>query len=246
MIQRLIKRLKGSEGYTLTEMTAVVATSAVLIGVMLPVAVGQVQNARITSASGDIRGISSAVSTILNDTQDYPMRSGATQAVDVRYARTILYSTDEDEIFDRPENMSLFGGSGGADTKAAFASHEDSFTPHFYTNEVSSTSPVTTTKLYAGVEKVQWKGPYLTSKKLDPWGKSYVIFLRPVAFAADATGGLSGSIEENIMVFSAGPNRIVNTGPTATSPGGDDLVQILAGATGTGTTSEAGEGTERD
>lgn len=224
MIQRLIKKLKGSAGYTLTEMTAVVATAGVLTAVMLPVAISQVQQGRVTAAAGDVAAIGAALSGILRDTQDYPMRNGSAQTPSVRFAKTLLFSTDDAGIVLQPAGAAAFGGTDAATTVTG---SQDTFTPHFYENGPTA---VASDNFYTGLGDVAWKGPYLTVKKLDPWGTSYVLYLGPVQAAAGVTP-CTAICTGNVIVLSAGPDRILNTGPTATSPGGDDIMQLLSGGT---------------
>lgn len=202
----LCKILKGSKGYTLTEMAAVVATAGVLTAVMLPVAVSQVQQGRITAAGGDVQAIGAAVTSLLRDTGDYPMRGGTGNAFADRFAKTLLLSTDKDGTTTASPDITTLGT----------ISSEGDFEGHFYTNT-----------LYSSTGDQIWRGPYLSSRKLDPWGNSYLIFLEGIKDAADPTG--AGSSTKNLLILSAGPNGVIETDPTDSSPEGDDIMTVAAG-----------------
>lgn len=215
-IKKRLGRL-GQKGYTLTEMTAVVATAGVLTAVVLPVAVSQVQGSRITAAQGDVNAIGAAVSSLIKDSGDYPMRSGSANAFSDRYAKTLLLSTEPNGTTREPDFSKL--GTVGTDITA-----KDSFEIHFFTNKSG------TTTLYSTSGELQWKGPYLSKRGLDPWGKSYLIYLQGVRDAAnpdetDATK--KGKTDKNILVISAGPNGVVETLSTDNSAKGDDIVTVL-------------------
>jgi len=202
----LFKILKGSKGYTLTEMTAVVATAGVLTAVMLPVAISQVQQGRITASGGDISGINSAVSSLLRDTGDYPMRSGPENTFESRYFFTLLLSTGPDGVTTAKPDIAALG------TITA----ESTFDPHFVAYSVG----------YSTVGDQQWRGPYLSKRGLDPWGKSYLIYLEGVREAADPENS-THTTQKNILIISAGSNGVVETSPTDNSPKGDDLLSVL-------------------
>lgn len=57
-----------------------------------------------------------------------------------------------------------------------------------------------------------WRGPYLQEIGADPWGCSYVV----------NTHGFF-DLHERVWILSAGPNREVETRPTDSIAGGDDI-----------------------
>lgn len=202
----LFKILKGSKGYTLTEMTAVVATAGVLTAVMLPVAISQVQTGRVTAAAGNISALNSAVSSLLRDTGDYPMRGGPANTFAERYHFTLLLSTGPDGTTTvRPDIAAL-----GTITS------EGTFESHFFSNATG----------YSTAGDQQWRGPYLSKRGLDPWGKSFLIYLEGVREAANPDNA-THTTAKNILVISAGPNGVVETRPTDSSPQGDDIITVL-------------------
>jgi Type II secretion system (T2SS), protein G len=69
----------------------------------------------------------------------------------------------------------------------------------------------------AGLGGESWKGPYLDERiGPDPWGHAYIV---------NVNGFFSSA--ERVMVLSAGPNGQINTPPSATIPGGDDLMLLV-------------------
>ncbi len=62
------------------------------------------------------------------------------------------------------------------------------------------------------VDKTGWKGPYIPAVTADPWGNSY--FVNADQFAADINP---------VMVYSAGPNGIVESESGAVTTAGDDI-----------------------
>lgn len=216
-IKKRLGRL-GQKGYTLTEMTAVVATAGVLTAVVLPVAVSQVQGSRIIAAQGDVNAIGAAISGFLKETGDYPMRSGNSNTFTVRYAKTILFSTEPDGTTTRDPDFAKLGVVGTTDLTA-----RDTFEIHFFTNKSGSTT------FYSTTGELQWKGPYISKRGLDPWGKSYLIYMQGIRDAADpdAAAADKGKTDKNILVISAGPNGVVETLPTDNSAKGDDIVTVL-------------------
>ncbi|MBI5847131.1 MAG: type II secretion system protein GspG [Nitrospirae bacterium] len=58
-----------------------------------------------------------------------------------------------------------------------------------------------------------WKGPYIATVTPDPWGNQYLLNANYITMVGVAP----------IWIISAGPNGIVETPPTNTVPGGDDI-----------------------
>lgn len=62
-------------------------------------------------------------------------------------------------------------------------------------------------------EQPQWKGPYLSSSPVDPWGRAYIVNLR----------GLRPGSAEKSWAISAGPNGQFDTLPGEGRISGDDV-----------------------
>ncbi len=61
-----------------------------------------------------------------------------------------------------------------------------------------------------------WRGPYLASVGPDPWGHAYLVNVN----------GYFSSVER-MLILCAGPNGQVNTSPSATTAGGDDVIVVI-------------------
>ena len=65
-------RLKGSDGYTLTEMLVVVGVIALIAAVLVPTLMGQMQRARAKAARVQLDNIAAAVEMFRSDVGHYP------------------------------------------------------------------------------------------------------------------------------------------------------------------------------
>lgn len=62
-----------------------------------------------------------------------------------------------------------------------------------------------------------WKGPYLSPDiGADPWGRAYLV---------NVNGYFSSA--ERVVALCAGPNGQVETAPSATTAGGDDVIAVI-------------------
>ena len=66
------RRLKGSEGYTLTEMLVVIGIIALIAAVLTPTLMGQMQRARAKTAKLQLDTVASAVELFRSDVGRYP------------------------------------------------------------------------------------------------------------------------------------------------------------------------------
>lgn len=208
----------GKAGYTLVEMTAVVATAAVLTAVMLPVALSYVEQGKISASTDEVNTIAATVAKFTSDTGDFPMRKESGSASASRFDKTILYSTS-DSATDlssvvRPGgtiNQWRLNAASTCSGENPITDVEDTFNPHFYKNSV-------------GYNNDKWGGPYLGKRGKDPWGHSYIVFLRGIKCQAN-NPRITHS--ENLWVISAGPNGDLETMPSDLSAAGDDVGVII-------------------
>ncbi len=66
------RRLKGSDGYTLTEMLVVVGVIALIAAVLVPTLMGQMQRARAKAARVQLDSVASQVEAFKSDVGHYP------------------------------------------------------------------------------------------------------------------------------------------------------------------------------
>lgn len=69
------RRLKGSDGYTLTEMLVVIGVISLIAAVLVPTMMSQMQRARAKAARVQLENVASAVEMFRSDTGHYPKTS---------------------------------------------------------------------------------------------------------------------------------------------------------------------------
>ena len=62
----------------------------------------------------------------------------------------------------------------------------------------------------------QWAGPYLDRIPVDPWGRRYIAYVRPMLLASDGSANKT-------WILSAGPNGVIDTRPEDSVLAADDL-----------------------
>ena len=84
------ERPRASRGFTLIEMATVMAIISVLAAVLTPTVLDFVDQARLTRAAADVRGIASAVLLYQRDTGKFPIYSDTASAGSDTAAATTL------------------------------------------------------------------------------------------------------------------------------------------------------------
>jgi hypothetical protein len=76
---------------------------------------------------------------------------------------------------------------------------------------------------------VRWRGPYLESVPIDPWGRAYVVLLppQPSLCSAGDPGLCAGKRDGGIVIVSAGPDGVVDTPPGSATIADDDVGVVL-------------------
>jgi prepilin-type N-terminal cleavage/methylation domain-containing protein len=151
LISRIKKALKGSRGYTLMEVAAVVAVTATLAAVVVPVAMDKVESSKKARALEDIKSLASAIATFYSDTGVWPA-----------YSTSSAYQSrvpDVEVLVTAGDDPTIGTNTGWSLTKT------DEAHDQFVTNEPKYDF---------------WNGPYIESlkDKKDPWGQKYVIWVK--------------------------------------------------------------------
>ncbi len=239
LIRKLFKKLKRNAGFTLPEVAAVVAITATLAAIIVPVAVDQIEKSRIARAAVDIDAIHGAIQLFFGDTGEWPDRTGtfSPDGIDVlRSGRPGLpnfLTTDEDLLFSSAGSP-LFPGIEEGDTPDPMLGYTDWVT---YTvlvdelvnhltldNPLGSSSFLQSNHVYI-LSDVNWNGPYMPQIFNDPWGRNYLVYARaftvPSTEGADLNGdGIIDSIEAfgldmYVWIISGGPNETLETDVTS-------------------------------
>ena len=186
----------GERGYTLVEIAAVVAVTATLAAVVVPVAMDKIEKSKEARAADDVKALASAVAGFFGDTGVWPARDANTPCGNHLYVLRTGNSTSND-----PEDPD--------DKWPDYSGHDDFAQNHL----VKNTPGGSTTCKYDN-----WAGPYAESlkdeDKRDPWGHNYLIWVKGMW---DETDGHYG------WIISAGPDGNLDTAPTDDELKDDDI-----------------------
>ena len=229
MLNRLFSTIKrgsrkiGQGGYTLIEVAAVVAITATLAAVVVPIAVDKVKEGKAVAAKQECQALAAAIGGFYKDTGFYPAYNGdaAPNAASLVYFNVL-----------RSGNESGAVGVGhdpiGSALKWLNAGNVD-----LLENHLVKDNPNNVSNGYR-VAKYDWKGPYSESlaSKRDPWGNNYLVYVGAMhggisGTTSGTTGGTTGSLKEYGWIISAGPNGILETGVKDKDLVNDDIGVML-------------------
>lgn len=231
MLMRLAKAIKrgfrgiGKRGYTLMEVAAVVAVSATLAAVALPVVTDKTNEGKVVAGKQDCQNIGNAIATFYKDTGIWPAFNGTSPTAvttAVPYTGTVytyqILRTGSDLTHD-PKALAgvTWSAVGGA---------TDALQNHLVVDKPGGSTP-NGYRTYG----FNWKGPYIDTlaDKRDPWGNNYLVY---VAGMYTPSSNISGTLVAYVpkiygWVISAGPNGILETEITKDQPQGDDVGLVL-------------------
>ena len=199
----------GRTGFTLIEVTVVLAVIVTLALVLTPSIANSITDARIARARNDCQTIASGIYQFFRDTGYFPVwkvaQAGGTGTSTNRLQ--LLVSGGNVPFEDVPTAWTTGIAGSLADQLITNAPGYAMRTP---------------ASLFG------WNGPYFSSELgSDPWGNHYVVNIGLIDLSPGAaTSG--GQPKMAVWVLSAGPNGIIET-PFAASilaaaqPGGDDI-----------------------
>jgi len=205
-----LEKHAANRGFTLLEMAIVLAIIAVLAGILTPVVVNYVQQARITAAQADVNAIRDAITQFEKDMGRYPM-----------------FSTGSGALPDSSGDRVRLEGPGNAPTETVVTAWTSATPTDSDCTSGCGVGPLvdqlmtnvpaypTTTNL---AKPFKWKGPYI-SLQSDPWGNRYLV---------NIINAKSGSADA-CFVLSAGPDGRVDTPfniseTSQVAPSGDDII----------------------
>ena len=200
---------RGRMGFTLIELTVVLAVIVTLALILTPSIANSINEARIARARNDCQTIASGLYQFYRDTGFFPVwkisRNGGAGAPASRLQ--VLVSQGNVPVEDVASQWTT--GVAG------------SLSDQLVTNAPGYA-------LRTPTSQFGWNGPYFSSELLaDPWGNRYAVNVALVDLSPGAATA-SGQAKMAVWVLSAGPNGIVET-PFAQSilsavrPGGDDI-----------------------
>jgi prepilin-type N-terminal cleavage/methylation domain-containing protein len=203
------ERRRGGMGFTLIEVTVVLAVIVTLALVLTPSIANSINDARVARARNDCQTIAAGIYQFFRDTGYFPVsktaRAGGTVAVADRLQ--LLVSGGNVPAEDVPSAWTTAVAGSLVDQLVINAPGYSMRTP---------------------TSQFGWNGPYFSSELAsDPWGNRYVVNIGLIDVSPGAVTA-AGRPKMAVWVLSAGPNGIIET-PFASSilvaarPGGDDI-----------------------
>jgi type II secretory pathway pseudopilin PulG len=222
-----LRRLfKDHRGVSLYETTAVVAMTAIVAAVALPVAMDRVENAKEARIAAETVSITNAMMKFFEDTGRWPGEAEIrTPGTAVCFLQTGVPATDPAKGTLVPETRTV-----GIDARDLLGRTCDTITAAntLNINDYLVRKP-------SVVDYPNWRGPYMEPIASDPWDRAYVINVLPLIFSgtvddpgigkfSDAGGKLGFA-----WILSVGPDRLLQTALTSAqiAPGSDDVGKNL-------------------
>jgi len=179
-------------GFTLIELTVVLAVIVTLALVLTPSIANFINDSRVAKARNDCQTLASAIFQFYRDTGFFPLwriaQNGGTGLPANRLL--VLASRGNPPLEDVPTLWSS-GGIGGLSEQLV--------------NNVPGYVLKTPTSQFG------WNGPYFSSEiGADPWGNRYLVNIGLID-ASPGAATLSGQQKRAVWVLSAGPNGTIDT-----------------------------------
>jgi prepilin-type N-terminal cleavage/methylation domain-containing protein len=199
---------RARHGFTLIELTVVLAVIVTLALVLTPAIVNTINDARVARARADVQTLSAAITQFWTDNGFFPKWSAADNGGPGLPANVV----------------DLLVSAGNIPTVGAPNLWTTGSTDRFE-NQLLTNTPAYTTR--TATSPFGWNGPYLSNTiNADPWNNRYMANVRLL----DSTQGLqdaSGALKNAVWIISAGPNGAIDTAYsqaiTVAVAGGDDI-----------------------
>lgn len=196
-------RARNQRGFTLLEITIVVAVMAILGLILAPSIVSFLNQSRLARAENDVRAIADAVVEFVRDNGFHPQWADGQRSVRIQLLVSLgavgeAQPGAEPWLNTQPGSIDLISNQ--------LVNNRPSFGATGY--------PVKTALSGTG-----WNGPYLASHlPEDPWGNRYVINVEHLSNSIDAMEADGVQEKRAVWVLSAGPDGIFDTAyPTSSS-----------------------------
>ena len=202
-------RRRGRMGFTLIELTVVLAVIVTLALVLTPSIANSINEARVARARNDCQTIASGMYQFYRDTGFFPLWTISQNGGQGTPANRVQILVSQGNVpFEDVPSLWTTGVAG-------------SLADQLVTNAPGYT-------LRSATSQFGWNGPYFSSQLMaDPWGNRYAVNIALVDLSPGAATA-SGQAKMAVWVLSAGPNGIIDT-PFAQSilsavrPAGDDI-----------------------
>jgi len=230
------KKKKRAQGFTLIEMIFVLAIILTLIAIITPLAMDKLSQSKTAKAQADTDAIAAAVTGFFSDLGNFPNCDSAdcdplnTAANNLRY---LAVGTGLGDLtLQLPADTGALWSLAG-DTSGTPASNN--LFNHLAINDPNAAGGSDQAGVdYRTTGNARWRGPYITKLGVDPWGAAYLVHvgaMQSTGCPVNSTGApplctvpLAGA---RGWILSAGPDGNLDTGPTATVLGNDDIGYIF-------------------
>ena len=190
-----MKRAAPHTGFTLIELTVVLAVIVTLALVLTPSIINFIGDSRVARARSDTQTISAAIIQFYRDTGFFPQWSTANAGGP---------GTDANKV-------DLLVSTGNVPTVAS-ANTWTTGTTDQLEDQLLSNAPGYTTRT-AGAA-FGWNGPYLSGGiGADAWNNRYMVNIGLID-NTQGTQGVGGGVKNAVWVISAGSNGQIETSPT--------------------------------
>ena len=239
LLKRVVEALSDVSGLTLYETTAVVAMTAVLAAVAVPMVMDRVENSKSARAVQEVVNIAGAMQKFFEHTGRWPgeveiKRGGSTFC----FLQTGIPATDPTKgtlLPDISPDISNLGTTVRPFDASSFVGRP--------CNTIGTTNVLNINNYLvrkpSAVDYPNWQGPYMEPIAADPWDRAYVSNILPLLFATEVPDPGSGQFATAVgkvgfaWVLSVGPDRLLQTPFTTPqlTPGTDDIGKNLGART---------------
>ena len=226
-VNRFLKLLGDARGVSLYEPTAVIAMTAIVAAVAVPMAMDRVEDAKSTKAANEILTIGGAMQKFFEHTGRFPAEAEIRKAGNsICFLQTGVPTTDPTKGTLLPVVTNLGTTSTPFDATKFLNRPCNTITPDNVLNINNYLVRKPSVSDYPN-----WQGPYMESIASDPWDRAYLINVLPLIFASSIDDPGSGAFKDAVgpvgygWVLTVGPDRLLQTPLTTPQlvPGSDDV-----------------------
>lgn len=210
LMKGIFKPFRNALGLSLYETTAVVAMTAIVAAVAIPVALDRIEKAKVSRAANESVTLASALMRFFQDTGKWPgeaeIRKGGSAAC---FLQTGVPDTDPTKGTPLPQ---VSDKGLGVDASDFLGRPCNTLTTGVMLNINDFLVRKPSEKDYPN-----WAGPYLEPIASDPWDRAYLVNVLPLIFAteiADPGAGKAADTGGKLgfgWSVTAGPDRLLQT-----------------------------------